>query len=210
MLPLLQAVGSGRELCMNELVEFLAQVFKLGEKDRKQMLPRGKQRTFDSRVGWARTYLKKAGLLETPRVGRVRITSRGIDVLKTNLPKIDRKFLMQFTEFAVASKRIENAQLNQADFEPLVLKMLVGKKYPVKTWAIEKQLETELKFSKADLMVGKGNVVHWKKTLQYALYHYMQDSQLIRLVGKGQWMITEKGLEKAPKDSQVQQRVRKV
>jgi hypothetical protein len=94
-----------------------------------------------------------------------------------------------------ASKRIEDAHFKQTDFEPLVLKMLVGKKDPVKTSEIVEQLETELKFSKADLTVGKGNVVRWKKTLQYALYHRMQDSQLIRLVGKGQWMITEKGVE---------------
>jgi hypothetical protein len=78
--------------------------------------------------------------------------------------------------------------------------MLVGKQDAVKTSEIEKQLETELTFSKADLIVGRSKVVRWKKTLHYALYHRMQDSELIRLVGKGQWMITRKGLEAAPMD----------
>ncbi len=84
---------------MDDVIELLAKVFKLSEQDRVELLPSGKQRTFYNRVGWARTYLKKAGLVETPGVGKVRITERGIDVLKKNPTKIDRKFLMQFPEF---------------------------------------------------------------------------------------------------------------
>jgi restriction system protein len=84
---------------MDEIIELLAKVFNLSEQDRNQILPSGKQRTFYNRVGWARTYLKKAGLVETPGVGKVKITSRGFDVLKKNPTKIDRKFLMQFPEF---------------------------------------------------------------------------------------------------------------
>jgi restriction system protein len=84
---------------MDDIIDLLANVFKLREEDRIQLLPSGKQRTFYNRVGWARTYLKKAGLVETPGVGKVRITQRGIDVLKENPTKIDRKFLMQFPEF---------------------------------------------------------------------------------------------------------------
>jgi restriction system protein len=84
---------------MDEIIELLAKVFNLSELDRNQVLPSGKQRTFYNRVGWARTYLKKAGLVETPGVGKVKITSRGLDVLKKAPTKIDRKFLMQFPEF---------------------------------------------------------------------------------------------------------------
>ena len=84
---------------MDDIIELLAKIFKLSEQDRVVLLPSGKQRTFYNRVGWARTYLKKAGLVETPGVGKVRITERGIDVLKKNPTKIDRKFLMQFPEF---------------------------------------------------------------------------------------------------------------
>jgi hypothetical protein len=42
----------------------------------KELLPSGGQATFDNRVGWARTYIKKAGLLESPRRGYLKITER--------------------------------------------------------------------------------------------------------------------------------------
>jgi len=90
---------------MDDIIELLAKVFKLSEQDRVVLLPSGKQRTFYNRVGWARTYLKKAGLVETPGVGKVRITSRGMEVLKKNPPKIDRRFLMQFPEFVEFQKQ---------------------------------------------------------------------------------------------------------
>ncbi len=87
------------------ILDTLAVEFKLSEQDRNQMLPRGKQRAFDNRVGWARTYLKKAELVETSGVGKVRITLRGMELLKSKPPKIDRKFLLQFPEFVEFQKR---------------------------------------------------------------------------------------------------------
>jgi restriction system protein len=73
-------------------------------KTENQLLPSGKQRTFYNRVGWARTYLKKAGLVETPGVGRVKIAPLGLQILKKNPSKIDRKFLMQFPGFVEFQK----------------------------------------------------------------------------------------------------------
>src|SRR6266550_5558911 len=104
MLPFLQVIGGGKERSMSEITELLAQVFKLDQQHRSEMLPSGKQRTFDNRVGWARTYLKKAGLLETPGVGRVKITPTGIELLKKNPTRIDRQFLMQFPTFVEFQK----------------------------------------------------------------------------------------------------------
>lgn len=62
-------------------------------------MPSGQQKTFDSRVGWARTDLKKAGLVESTKRGYIKIASRVLDVLKTSPPKIDRKFLKQYPEY---------------------------------------------------------------------------------------------------------------
>ena len=41
--------------------------FNLTEEEQHELLPSGKQAIFDNRVGWARTHLKKAGLLESTR-----------------------------------------------------------------------------------------------------------------------------------------------
>lgn len=63
------------------------------------MLPSGLEPMFDNRVHWAKTYLKKAGLLDNSKRAHLKITQRGIDVLKTNPPLINVGFLKQFPEF---------------------------------------------------------------------------------------------------------------
>ena len=54
MLPLLKITGDGKEHSTSEVIETLAQQFGLGEIDRNEMLPSGKQRKFDNRVGWTK------------------------------------------------------------------------------------------------------------------------------------------------------------
>lgn len=75
MLPLLHFAGDEREHSLREAIEVLAGEFRLTEEEQKELLPSGRQPTFDNRVGWARTYMKKAGLLETPRRGYFRIAA---------------------------------------------------------------------------------------------------------------------------------------
>ncbi|MGQ9661752.1 MAG: restriction endonuclease [Kiritimatiellia bacterium] len=99
MLPLLRFYGDGQDHAFREAVNALAREFKLTDAERREMLPSGQQGVFDNRVGWARTYLKKAGLIEAPRRGVNRITKRGLDVLKQNPDRIDVSFLDQFQEF---------------------------------------------------------------------------------------------------------------
>jgi len=99
MLPLLVVAGDANEHSMNEVVDRLAEEFRLAVGDRRELLPSGRQPTLDNRVGWACTYLKKAGLLESAGRGRFRITTRGIEVLKKKPDRIDNDFLSQFQEF---------------------------------------------------------------------------------------------------------------
>ena len=63
------------------------------------MLPSGTAPLFDNRVGWARTYLKQAGLLYSAKRGILQITDRGADLLRQSPAKIDVEFLRQFKEF---------------------------------------------------------------------------------------------------------------
>src|SRR5579885_3223905 len=93
MLPLLKFTADQQEHSLQEAIEELAQTFNLSEQERKELLPSGQQATFDNRVGWSRTYLKKAGLLESTRRTFFRITQRGLDALSRNPPRIDMKFL---------------------------------------------------------------------------------------------------------------------
>jgi restriction system protein len=93
MLPFLKYAGDRKEHSKHETTDFLANVFHLTESERRVLLPSGKQELFDNRVGWARTYLKNAGLITGTRWGYYIITERGMAVLKQNPGTIDINFL---------------------------------------------------------------------------------------------------------------------
>lgn len=100
MLPLLQlAAKKGGELSTSEAVDVLAKELGLTDEDLKEMLPSGTQATFVNRVGWAATYMKKAGLLEGTRRGYYRITEKGRELLQTQPKAINVKILQQYPEF---------------------------------------------------------------------------------------------------------------
>lgn len=99
MLPLLECLADDEEHSLREVIECLAGEFGLSEEDRKERLPSGQQAVFDNRVGWSRTYMKKAGLLESTKRGSFKITSRGLKVLADKPKNIDVKFLNNYPEF---------------------------------------------------------------------------------------------------------------
>ena len=99
MLPLLQFASDGEERSIHEAVESLTKHFSLNEEETSRLLTSGQQPIFYNRVGWARTYLKKARLIEDPRRGYFKITSRGKEVLRRNPDRIDMKYLKEFPEY---------------------------------------------------------------------------------------------------------------
>jgi restriction system protein len=99
MLPLLQFAGDGQEHSLRATIDALADHFHLTPQEKTELLPSGRQATFDNRVGWARTYLKKAGLLKSTRRGYYQIRERGTEVLNQHPATIDNDYLKQFPEF---------------------------------------------------------------------------------------------------------------
>ncbi len=99
MLPLLSKLAGGETFVLKEVMAELANVFELTPDERAQLLPSGGTLTFASRVGWAKTYLKKAGLVQQPKRGLVQITDQGRSVLARKPTRIDAKFLEQFPAF---------------------------------------------------------------------------------------------------------------
>lgn len=99
MLPLLQFAGDGQPHHIREAVDALAWEFQITEEELNERLPSGKKSTFNDRVQWANTYLKKAGLLHSVRRGIFEITPLGREVLAENLEYIDRNYLMRFPGF---------------------------------------------------------------------------------------------------------------
>ena len=83
---------------IRDVTEGLAVELKLTKKERAETLNSGGN-LFHSRVNWSKTYLKKAGLIESKKRGYVSITKEGLKVLKENPPYIDNEYLMRYDSF---------------------------------------------------------------------------------------------------------------
>jgi restriction system protein len=98
-LPLLLLASDGNVHSVRDTIETLSNQFNLSDEERKALLPSGTQRIVDNRIGWARTYLTKAGLLETPKRGYFQITPAGRALIATNPQEINVNILMQYDTF---------------------------------------------------------------------------------------------------------------
>lgn len=143
MLPVLMASTAG-EVRVGDAVDRLAEQLSLSQNERAQLLPSGKQTLFGNRVHWAKTYLIKAGLLESTRRGHFRITDRGQQVVAAHPVRIDNEYLNQFPEFREFKER--SAQGATAEGMPLVEPALAsGTETPDEIMRVaHKQIETSL------------------------------------------------------------------
>lgn len=99
MLPLLELSADGQIHTLRGMKDTLAERFSLTSEEVTEMLPSGQQTKFHNRIGWAKTYLKGAGLLDQVRRGHFQISPRGREVLQSRPACIDNDFLSQFSEF---------------------------------------------------------------------------------------------------------------
>jgi restriction system protein len=95
--PLLELASDGKEHSLAEAREQLGETFRLTEEEKKALLPSGKQATFTNRVAWARVYLGQAGALESPRRGYLRISERGLQLLRDVPERITIRDLERFS-----------------------------------------------------------------------------------------------------------------
>ncbi|MBD1580673.1 restriction endonuclease [Pseudoalteromonas sp. S16_S37] len=120
MRPLLEVAhkANGQEVKLRDAIAQLAEQFKLTEQERNEPLPSGKQSILDNRIGWARTYLTKAGLLDVTRRAHFAITPRGIEALKEST-EINNDYLNRFDEFIeFKQKSNNNADSNNTASNP--------------------------------------------------------------------------------------------
>lgn len=120
MLPLLRFAADGNDHTTREAVEVLATEFQLTPAERSELLASGQQAVFNNRVGWANSFLKKAGLLESPRRGSLRITPRGRMTLDEKPTRIDVKYLERFAEF-IEFRDASRSNREPATTDPIVI-----------------------------------------------------------------------------------------
>lgn len=118
MLPVLSASSDG-EIGIRDVVGRLAEKLGLTPEERAELLPSGKQTVFSNRAHWAKTYLAKAGLIESTRRGHFKITPRGQQTLDSHPTRIDNAFLDRFEEFKqFKEKSVKDVTENQQPAAP--------------------------------------------------------------------------------------------
>ena len=99
LLPTLQQLGNGEEYPVRKIYDLVANQFQLSEEDRQQLLPSGRQKTYQNRIGWAILYLSKAGLIDKPKRGYAIITDRGRELLAQKPESLTSNSLKVFPEY---------------------------------------------------------------------------------------------------------------
>ncbi|MFT5716578.1 MAG: restriction system protein [Oleiphilaceae bacterium] len=106
--------SNGNEVKLRNVITQLADKFGLSDEERNETLPSGRQSVLDNRVGWARTYLTKAGLLKATKRAHFVITERGIQALQDTNAVINNDYLKQFDEFVAFKEQKNEASETQS------------------------------------------------------------------------------------------------
>lgn len=100
MLPVLNYLADGKIHQLKDITDFTADnIFKLSQSEKEELLASGRQTVVANRVGWAVTYLKKAGLIDNASRGHYLITSLGEELLKSPPEVLDTNYLKKYPSF---------------------------------------------------------------------------------------------------------------
>lgn len=118
----LRGLEDGEEHPYIDVKKQIIHDFNLSDRDIAELLPSERQTVFSNRVGWCRTYLKKAGLIESPSRAHFVITADGKRILNT-VPVITNDTLKTFPSFmefinGTADGRQETVTADNSDETP--------------------------------------------------------------------------------------------
>ncbi len=99
MLPLLTLLKEKGVLSLSECTNYLSDRFKLTNQERKELLPSKKQTIIKNRIGWAKFYLDKAGLIKVVSRGVYALSDDGIQFLSHAPKRITTEVLMGIPAF---------------------------------------------------------------------------------------------------------------
>lgn len=105
MRPVLSLLEDGQTRRSRDVKDAMADLFSLTAEERAHMLPSGRARTMDNRVGWALTYLSQAGLIDRPSRGRVTINPDGREALQKFPDRIGMKDLEAYPAYLEFKER---------------------------------------------------------------------------------------------------------
>ena len=98
-MPFLRAIQDGQLYNIGKVKDAIAERLELNEDSLSEQLPSGTQTVFANRVGWAKTYLKKAGLIDNPKRAYVSITAEGKKLLESGVQITDSYLIDRYPAF---------------------------------------------------------------------------------------------------------------
>jgi len=127
MLPILKVFADNKEHRLDELTEIIFNQFKITEDEKSELLTSG-QPIINNRIGWAKTYLSKAGLLTSTQRAIYKITEFGLKVLKSNPDKINIKYLKDLPNFKDWTNTFKTK--DQSEIEEIEENEIISEKTP--------------------------------------------------------------------------------
>lgn len=118
MLPTLKLLADGKEHSANELYNEITSYFQMTEEEKNMLLPSKRITRIRCNLSWARTYLKKAGLIVSKSRATYMITNEGVKLLATNPSIVNMKTLEHYDSYNLwqtAGKQEGNEVSNQAN-----------------------------------------------------------------------------------------------
>jgi len=98
MLPVLRHAAQGEQR-VPEVAEKIADELRLSAEERDQLLPSRQQKVLHNRIHWAKFYMTRAGLIDSPRRGSFTVSDAGRALLARNLDRINVQLLLEYPSF---------------------------------------------------------------------------------------------------------------
>lgn len=95
----LEEISDGKPHAMKEIQQRIAQKLALTEEELAQRISSG-QSAYKNHIGWTKTYLKKAGLLDSPARAQYVITAAGKALLKEKVAITNELLTEKYSAFA--------------------------------------------------------------------------------------------------------------
>ena len=98
MPAIINCLGDEKIHTLKELTAYCANALQLSDDDRAEAISNGQNKLY-GRVGWAKTYLLKAGLIESPQRAHFKLTELGKNAFQQGAECVTLEYLNQFTSF---------------------------------------------------------------------------------------------------------------
>ena len=110
MRPILSYLADGEQRSTRNVIVAMSDEFGLTADERAELIPSGKAKSMDNRVGWSLTHLSQAGLIERPMRAQVKITPAGLEVLRSHHDRVDMSVLRTYPSYREFRERSKSKQ----------------------------------------------------------------------------------------------------